>query len=394
MTKEAFLISPEEIKIHNTTSVKISKKGSILFSHKDIGDIDRGGLCVLFKTLSSGLSKLGWDVHVITTRPFTMKEANVHILESKENPSEYSKEVTTVIKQVIPNIAESSNWRFELLDYSKSPNRQTKIVVRADPSAGTLFSGAKNLEKGEKKLCQNADLILAISEFARKDIQNKYGILDSNIHVVYNGIAEQKFPSNYKYFNSGELLSSPYGEGKPLKRIAFSKIIKPAMLNIIWIGKATKMKGFHLLEKIVESAPKNFNFILNIGYSPIEVNWGKSNYNRCFFVRDLTKEDQQLLLEKADIFLSTSTVEGFGIAVVEALRAGLPVILNEGCEAYHEFSSYEEVILTDMKKTKNIIDVLLKNKGKKVNYSRLPSDFTEKELIRKSVKHYEILLKK
>lgn len=394
MTKEAYLINSEDIKIHNRTSAKLPEKGSILFSHKDIGDIDRGGLCVLFKTLSSGLLKAGWDVHIVTTRPFTMEKINVHILPLKENPNEYSKQVTSIVKQVTPNLAESSNWRFELLDYSETTNRQTKIVVRADPSARTLFSEAKNLEEGEKKLCQNADLILAVSEFSRRDIQNKYGIPDSDIHVVYNGIKEQEPLSDHKYLSSGEYLLPTFNKVKPLKEIPVSEVIKPGMVNIMWIGKPTKMKGFHLLERIVENAPENFNFIINIGYWSSEVDWRKSNYEKCFFVRDLIKDEQQLLLRNSDIFLSTSTVEGFGIAVAEALNVGLPVILNIDCEVYHEFLPNKGVILTDMKDTKNIINVILKNKNKKVNYSRLPSNFTEEKLVRKSIEYYKTLFKK
>jgi glycosyltransferase involved in cell wall biosynthesis len=393
MTKETSLINSKDIEINNPSSIKLSEKRSILFSHIDIGDIDRGGLCVLFKTLSSGLLKAGWDVHVVTTRSFKMEKINVHILPLKENPNKYSKQVTSIIKQIAPNIAESSNWRFELLDYSETNNRQTKIVVRADPAAGTLFDSLKNLEIWEKKLCQNADLILAVSEFSRKDIQDKYKIPYSDIHVVYNGINEHESLSNNKYLSSGEYFLPACSKTKSLKGIPVSEIIKPSMINIMWIGKPTNMKGFHLLERIVENAPENFNFIINIGYLTSEFGWRKSNYDKCFFVKDLIKGEQLLLLRNSDVFLSTSTVEGFGIAVAEALNVGLPVILNIDCEVYQEFLPNKGVILTNMKDMKNIINVILKSKDKKVNYSRLPSNFTKEKFIRQSIKFYKKLLK-
>lgn len=122
----------------------------ILFSHKDIGDIDRGGVCVLFKSLAAGLANKGWKVHVTTTQQLSIDRVNTHILPFVEDPQLYSRQVTEVIYTVSPAIAEASTWRYELLDYSQRQRRDSMVVVRADPSAGTLFSKAQHLDKGEK----------------------------------------------------------------------------------------------------------------------------------------------------------------------------------------------------------------------------------------------------
>lgn len=365
-------------------------KRSILFAHKDTGDIDRGGVCVLFKTLASGLSKKGWGVHVATTQELNMEGVQTHMLPFIDDPLQYSKGVTTVVKDVSSAIAECSTWRFELYDYSQQTDRRSKVVVRADPSAGTIFNSAQNLDEGEKTLCKNADLILAVSEFARDDIQKKYQV--PKIYVVYNGIPISQGGLEDGRIGSGELLFPASNESQPLVERDVAEIIKPDMINIFWVGKPTKMKGFHILENIVNNAPDNFNFVINTGYAPPEVEWDKSNYERCIFIRGLTKTDQLFLLKHSSVFLSTSTIEGFGIAVAEALQMGLPVVLNAACDAYHEFLPNDGVILTDMQDPYTIVEAVKEHISKKVDYSRLPEQFTQEYMVARSIEYYERLL--
>lgn len=85
------------------------------------------------------------------------------------------------------------------------------------------------------------------------------------------------------------------------------EIVKPGKVNVVWIGKPTKMKGFDLLERIVELAPDNVNFIINTGFAPSEVVWKPENYDKCTFVRALTKQDQLSILRQSLIFLLSTT---------------------------------------------------------------------------------------
>lgn len=165
------------------------------------------------------------------------------------------------------------------------------------------------------------------------------------------------------------------------------------MVNIFWIGKPTKMKGFHILENIVRDAPSNFNFVINTGYAPSEVKWDNINYERCTFIRGLTKADQHLLLKNSSLFLSTSTVEGFGISVAEALQMGLAVVLNSACDVYHEFLPNEGITLIDMEDTYTVLETIKEHRDRKVDYSRLSERFTQDYMVRRSIEHYEALLK-
>lgn len=371
------------------TEVEPQAKRSILFAHKDIGDMDRGGVCVLFKALASGLSRKNWNVHVVTTGDLTLEGVETHKIDPIEDPREYSKAVTRVVESVKPDVAESSTWRAELLDYSEKSKRSAKVVVRADPSAGTLFSNVNELTEGERILCRNADLILAVSEFAKKDIEDNYQV--TGVKVVYNGIPDSKsYPQNTT-ITSGEILDPSTNEAHSVNELPIEGIVKPSKINIVWIGKPTKMKGFDLLERIVELAPDNVNFIINTGYAPSEVVWKSENYQKCTFIRALTKQDQLSILRQSDVFLSTSTIEGFGIAVAEALNEGLPVILNTGCVVYHEFLPNDAVRLVDMINPTTVLNTIAENFDKKVFYSRNPRRFTQEQMVNDSISHYESL---
>lgn len=372
------------------TEVEPQAKRSILFAHKDIGDIDKGGVCVLFKTLASGLSRMNWNVHVATTQDLTLEGVETHKIDPIEDPREYSKAITQVVESVKPDIVESSTWRAELLDYSEGARKSAKVVVRADPSAGTLFTNVDNLTECERVLCRNADLILAVSEFAKGDIEDNYQV--TGVKVVYNGIPDSKnYPQNTT-ITSGEILDPLASKAYSVKELPIEDIVKPGKINIVWIGKPTKMKGFDLLERIVELAPDNINFIINTGYSPPEVIWKSENYQKCTFIRALTKQDQLSILRQSDVFLSTSTIEGFGIAVAEALNEGLPVILNTGCVVYHEFLPNDAVGLVDMSNPVAVLNAIAENSGRKVSYSRNPDRFTQEQMISNSITHYESIL--
>jgi len=364
----------------------------IVFTHKDIATIDRGGLCVLFKSLASGLASQGFRVHVLTTQELVIDNISVHRLPAVDDALSYSKYVSEAISDIGPLIAESSTWRFELLEYSRLVNKGSKVVVRADPSASTLFDNATNLDQGEGELCRNADLILAVSGFAKRDIQKKYHIPDGKIRVVYNGVQQLHEMNFGSRITSGEILTPSTNESNPIISLPISDIINPDKINVLWIGKPTKMKGFDMLEAIVANAPDELNFIINMGYSIQEVKWADQNYRKCTFIRGLTKSDQQLLFHNSDALLSTSTVEGFGIVVAEALEMGIPTILNINCEVFREFLGINGIKLVDVMDVNVVYDAFKNIKPQKSPNSLLPYHLTQQEMVRQSLEHYRRML--
>jgi D-inositol-3-phosphate glycosyltransferase len=343
---------------------------SICFVHKDIGDIDRGGICVLFKTMIAGLVDRGWKVSCITQRKLSLPQVNTIVLPLIQDPILYSTEVSKTIGKINPDIVECSNWRFELLDYSENKLRTAKIVVRSDPSATTLFGHRlRGLVKFEKKLCVNADHVMAVSNFAKKDITKTYSI--SNVSVVYNGVDVSALGAN--------------NQNKIPKCIVSDKI------NVFWCGKPTRMKGFDLLKKIINRSPDNINWILNLGDSVSEISTRGLNSKNLTIVNKLARSDQISIWKNCDVFLSTSRIEGFGLALAEALALGLPAIVNKDCRVYREFMPSEAIKLLDPSIVSDVFMAVKDASNNKVGYDRLNPEFHATNMINGSLKIYNTL---
>lgn len=345
---------------------------SICFVHKDIGDIDRGGVCVLFKAVMAGLMVNGWKVSCITQRAFTMAGIKVITLPITKDPLIYSKIVSKTIKIINPDIVECSNWKFELLDYSKQQNRVAKVVIRSDPSATTLFGDdLENLFKFEKQLCLNADIVLAVSEFAKNDIVKKYRIKD--VEVIHNSI-------------DTNTLIIP-------KSINLPSYIDPNKINVFWCGKTTLMKGFDLLKELINKSSNDINWILNIGNSIDEVSLSGLKKEDVIILSNLERIDQVNIWKNCDVFLSTSRVEGFGLALAEALALGLPAVVNNSCQVYKEFQPNTAIQYIDLSNIKNTLDAIMESSKNKVNFDRLNPEFHRDHMITESLKIYERILK-
>lgn len=347
---------------------------SICFAHKDISTIDKGGVCVLFKTLMSGLVKNKWQVSCITQSDFAMPGVKVIKMPKNPDPFSYSNDLASVIDILSPDIVECSNWKFELLTYSLQKNKGSKIVVRFDPPAGTLFGqSASYLEPYEKRLCQNADKIICVSKFSQKELERKYKIKDSC--VVYNGIDTERINELKKSFSSVKL-----DEKK---------------INVYWCGKTTKMKGFDLLLPIIESSSDTIHWIINIGNSVEEIKGIEelSKIKSVSILKNIPRDLQINYWKACDIFLSSSRVEGFSLALGEALSLGLPCILNKNCRVFSEFIPNDYVHLVSFNNEETVIKKIMSVnlKQKKSPDSVLDKKFSSNIFIKNSINIYNKL---
>lgn len=365
---------------------------SICFVHKDLSTIDRGGVCTLFKTIASGLQKNGWDVYAITTQDLSLSGVTTIKLPPIRSYDDHYKNIASILNDLSPDIAECSTWRYELLDFAREANRKkTKVVLRCDPPSGSLFEGMDEFEKHERELYQLADARIAVSEFARRELRRKYG--EKDVVLIYNGIEEVPIDEldGISTISTVEIVDLANGSSQVKKDADISEFMDTKKMNVFWVGKTTKMKGFDYLESIVEKGAADFNFIVNIGFSQIDTEWRRENYKKAHFIRGLTKKEQLALWRNADVFISTSRSEGFGIVVSEALSIGLPVVLNAQCEVFSEFLPNDGVVLADAADPESFLRVMRMARNK-VNYSRNPGEFRQKSLVEKSLEVYDTLI--
>lgn len=184
------------------------------------------------------------------------------------------------------------------------------------------------LKNWTKFSIENADHIVTISKFSKKDIASEYKINKDKITVAYPGFNKDIFHSikdakkingvlsKYKIGHSYIIYIGTLQPKKNLLRLieAFSRILTQKELNdlnLVIVGK-TKGEGKQgwLFQDILK-APRKLG---------IE--------GRVIFTGFVPTDDLPILLSGAKVFILPSLWEGFGIPVVEAMATGTPAIVS------------------------------------------------------------------
>ncbi len=86
----------------------------------------------------------------------------------------------------------------------------------------------------------------------------------------------------------------------------------------------------------------------------------KYNLHNCILFEGTT-ESIENVYEKADIFVSTSKYEGFGLALAEAMSKGIAVIGYRGCRASREIIGNDGMLFDDEKSLANALQLFIDN---------------------------------
>lgn len=171
----------------------------------------------------------------------------------------------------------------------------------------------------------NADHILTISNFSKKDILDQYKINPNKITVSYPGYDKTTFRpikdptkinSVKKKYQIGDNYIIYIGTIQPKKNLirlmeAFAKVANDQNLELVVVGKTTGLgrQGWKF-EEVLET-PKKLG---------IE--------DKVIFSGFVPTKDLPLLISGASVFILPSLWEGFGIPVAEAMACGTPVIVS------------------------------------------------------------------
>lgn len=165
---------------------------------------------------------------------------------------------------------------------------------------------------------KKADGIICISENTKKDLLHFYPKTDlSKIKVIYNGVADHFFqiPEKVKWTEIDHQLGN----------LEQSKII-------LFVGSRAGYKNFTLALDAVALLSSDYHLII-IG-SPLtnieqtEIHSKLKNNNFTVF-SNIDNKTLNKIYNKSYILLYPSSYEGFGIPVLEAMKAGIPVIAQK-----------------------------------------------------------------
>lgn len=186
----------------------------------------------------------------------------------------------------------------------------------------------------EREGMQKADRIIAVSEFTKRVVVEKYGINPDKITVVHNAVY-------------------PIGDGEKRNLILF-------------LGRLTIQKGpeFFLktAKKVLEYEDARF-VIAGIGdMMPrlIEqaVHLGISN--KVIFTGKLTEEEVKHIYKISSIYVMPSVSEPFGITALEAISAGTPTIVSKSAGVSEVLKNCFKVDFWDTDEMANKIIALLR----------------------------------
>jgi len=168
-----------------------------------------------------------------------------------------------------------------------------------------------------REACEQADLIIAISEQTKQDYMSFFHVNEDRIRVVYQGCYE--------------------GFWSPVSITQLTAVQQRWRLPsqyVLSVGALEARKNALTLIDALQAAHIDLPLVL--------VGRGKEEYKAQLFERakqanvqlmlieDATMQDLPAIYHLASVFVYPSLFEGFGIPVLEAARSGIPVVASTG----------------------------------------------------------------
>jgi alpha-maltose-1-phosphate synthase len=173
----------------------------------------------------------------------------------------------------------------------------------------------------EKTALENADGIIAVSQFMKKSIQDIYNISHEKIRIIPNGIDINQYKPT---FNQEMLRLCKINPDKPF---------------VLFVGRITRQKGiFHLLNAIKYLVPNmqivllaadpDTKEILNEMKEQVRKVEAKTSNRIIWIDKFIPREHLITLYSHASVFVCPSIYEPFGIINLEAMACGTPVVAS------------------------------------------------------------------
>lgn len=292
--------------------------------------LDDGGMGRVLETLSTGLSKTKYEQYIIVLindRSIRYKYDGELIAITEEGKGVLGKAVA-FFKRIFYVRRIKKKYQFDsVISFGGTANainaltRQNEKVIMTQHSVTSI----ENKQCGMYGIIADlfvrtynmADTLVVVSKFIKTDLIRNYNIDSNIIKVIYNGIDVEDVREK-----ANMEVDTSFMKNK---------------VNLISVGRLAESKG---LINILKIAPKLINKIPNVQLIFI----GDGEYRKCLEdkVRDLhlekhvkflgRKENPFPYVKAARVFLFPSRYEGFGMAFLEAMAIGVPVIATD-CKA-------------------------------------------------------------
>lgn len=168
----------------------------------------------------------------------------------------------------------------------------------------------------ERRVVDACDHVITVSEFSRNQLVQALGVRPDHVSVIYNGVDERFAP------------------GPRDKGLADALGLGPGPVAL-FLGGLKQRKNLHFLllawRRLLQRFPEST--LLIVGGGPLEASLRRAAQDmginsHVVFAGRIREEDKVRFFNLADVFVSSSSLEGFGLSVAEAMSCALPVVVS------------------------------------------------------------------
>jgi len=195
----------------------------------------------------------------------------------------------------------------------------------------------------EKAGMEQADKICAVSNYTKNLVKEKYGIDESKIVVVHNGVEQET------------------------KNQQVNELIKEYNKIVLFLGRITLQKGpdyFIRAAKKVSEHFDNVKFVVagsgDMEHYIIEESARLGIADKIIFTGFLRGDDVDYIYKMADVYVMPSVSEPFGISPLEAIKNNCPVIISKSSGVSEVINHCLKVDFWDIDQLANKIISVLK----------------------------------
>jgi mannosyltransferase len=267
-----------------------------------------GGISVYFKTLIDYLNKNQVNAKISFENPFLQK------IDNQSNGVNFVHHKARLLERYRTSRTTENASVFHS-SYYRSPTRRNlpTVVTVHDFIYERYQNGVRQWVHSAQKnaAIRSAQSVICISESTKDDLLTFVGeIPGQTVHVIHNGVSEAFHQLDIAQSSTPYILFvGQRGGYKNFQKVLKAMAFLPGMQLHCVGGGALQTSEFHGVEESISQRVKHLGFV--------------------------TDEELNMLYNQAACLAYPSSYEGFGIPVIEAMKAGCPVVCVD-CKAVLE----------------------------------------------------------
>ena len=284
-----------------------------------------GGIAHVVRSLARGIDQNQFEAHLCTARPLDfdagLPSVRLHSLDLVGSPSALVKaramhslrEVTRAIQPHVVHVHSGVAWYSTWWRVTGGRSVPALLEIHDGPSAQRVSSGNQAVEG--LMLRRLGYQAVAHSDAVRADLVSAYGLSPDDVEVVPIGIDTARFA----------------GAAESRRAWRVEQQIRADATLVLSVSRLVRTKNpalfLEVAAEVIEALP-GVVFCL-VGEGPEEASLREQLRKRGLDGRIRivgTVSDVAAAYRAADIYLSTSEYEGFGISILEAMAAAVPVV--------------------------------------------------------------------